>query len=155
MIRKAAGPDLPWIRECARAAYAKYVERIGREPAPMVADFAALIDRGWIDVAVGDSNRILGFIVFYPCGGNIHLENVAVHPGHQGRGIGRRLIEHAEAEALAGGYERIELYTNAKMTENLALYPKLGYHEFDRRTEDGFDRVYFAKRLSGIPVDTA
>ena len=33
------------------------------------------------------------------------------------------------------------------MTENLALYPALGYVETGRRVEDGFSRVYFSKRL--------
>ena len=37
--------------------------------------------------------------------------------------------------------------TNEKMTENLTLYPRLGYCEVARRTEDGFNRVYFQKTL--------
>jgi hypothetical protein len=37
------------------------------------------------------------------------------------------------------------LYTNAAMSENLALYPRLGYREVDRRRDAGFDRVFFAK----------
>jgi ribosomal protein S18 acetylase RimI-like enzyme len=149
MIRKAVGSDLASIRDCARAAYAKYVDRIGRKPAPMVADFAILIDKGVVDVDVGDSGVVRGFIVHYPCTDHVHLENVAIHPAYQGRGLGRRLLERAESEAIAGGFRRIELYTNAKMTENLALYRHLGYREFDRRIENGFDRVYFDKPLTG------
>ncbi|TNF86522.1 MAG: GNAT family N-acetyltransferase [Gammaproteobacteria bacterium] len=149
MIRKAAGPDLASIRDCAQAAYAGYVDRIGRKPAPMVADFATLIDNGYVDVDVEDSGVIRGFVVYYPRADCVHLANVAIHPDYQGQGLGRRLIERAEGAAVASGYRRIELYTNAKMTENLALYPKLGYRQFDRRTEDGFDRVYFDKSLSG------
>jgi Ni,Fe-hydrogenase III large subunit len=42
----------------------------------------------------------------------------------------------------------IELYTNAKMTENLAYYPRLGFEETGRRREDGFDRVYFRRLVS-------
>jgi hypothetical protein len=33
------------------------------------------------------------------------------------------------------------------MTENLAFYPRLGYEEVDRRTDGGFERVFFVKRL--------
>ncbi len=53
MIRKAAGSDLASIRDCAQAAYARYVDRIGRKPVPMVADFATLIDNGFVDVDAG------------------------------------------------------------------------------------------------------
>ena len=146
MIRPARASDLDAVRRCAAAAYGKYVARIGREPAPMVADFGAARANGNLYVAE-DGNRVAGFIVFYPRADHVHLENVAVDPACQGRGIGRALIAFAERHARELGFDRIELYTNAKMTENLALYPRLGYREFDRRVEDGFDRVYFARDL--------
>ena len=147
MIRHAEISDLDAIRRCAEAAYAKYVARIGRKPAPMVADFAELIGQNSVLVEVDDAERVRGFVVSYPRNDRLHLENVAVDPACQGLGIGRRLIERVEQQALADGYGRIELYTNAKMHENLTLYPRLGYSEFDRRKEDGFDRVYFSKSL--------
>lgn len=150
MIRPATVSDLDAIRGCAAAAYAKYVERIGREPAPMIADFGSLIDNGSLHVEVGNAGELEGYVVFYTRDDHVHLENIAVDPALHGRGIGRRLIEFAEQQAAALGYRRIELYTNARMTENLELYPRLGYREFDRRTEEGFDRVYFEKRLASI-----
>jgi ribosomal protein S18 acetylase RimI-like enzyme len=147
MIRQAENSDLDAIRRCAEAAYAKYIARIGRKPAPMVADFAALIEQNSVMVEVDDAQRVRGFIVSYRQDDHLHLENVAVDPACQGQGIGRRLVERVEHQALENGYVRIELYTNAKMRENLALYPKLGYREFDHRVEDGFDRIYFSKNL--------
>jgi ribosomal protein S18 acetylase RimI-like enzyme len=153
MIRKAGKKDLDSIRQCAAAAYRKYVERIGREPAPMVADFAAAIEKGQVHVYI-DQAEIAGFIVFYPRADHIHLENIAVHPTKQGHGIGRALVEFVETRATELGYARIELYTNTRMTENLALYPLLGYRQFDRRLEDGFERVYFRKSLAASVTDT-
>ena len=76
-LRKAHELDAPLIAHCARAAYAMYVARIGREPAPMVADFASQIRDGHVFV-VGDEGKVLGYVVFYPRGDHIHLENVAV-----------------------------------------------------------------------------
>ena len=145
-IRKATSFDLPEIETCAIAAYTLYVERIGREPAPMVADFSTLIEKGHLYVAHEDG-QVVGFVVFYASQDHVHLENVAVTPGFQGRGIGTRLIRFVEQQAQQDGYTRIELYTNAKMSENLGFYPRLGYQQFDRRVEDGFDRLYFSKTL--------
>jgi hypothetical protein len=34
------------------------------------------------------------------------------------------------------------------MTENQAIYARLGYRETRRRTEDGYQRVYMEKHLS-------
>ncbi len=145
-IRKAEASDLEAVRACAWAAYSLYVERIGREPAPMVADFAASINLGNLHlVEVGGA--IAGVVVFYAHQDHVHLENVAVSPDFQQRGLGSKLIEHVERTAMRDGFLRVELYTNAKMTENLGIYPRLGYEQFDRRTEDGFDRVYFRKKL--------
>jgi ribosomal protein S18 acetylase RimI-like enzyme len=146
VIRKASPADLDQIRACAVAAYTRYIERIGKKPAPMVADFAAAIEAGTLYVIEADA-QICGFVVFYACNDYLQLENVAVDPRFQGLGLGMQLIEFVEQQARVGGYGSIELYTNVKMTENLGLYPRLGYEEFDRRREDGFDRVYFSKAL--------
>ena len=40
------------------------------------------------------------------------IENVAVSPAFQGRGLGRQLIAHAERLAASLGYREIRLYTN-------------------------------------------
>lgn len=151
-IRPAQAADLAAITACAEAAYAKYVVRIGKKPAPMVADFASQIAAGQVQVAVAQSGsadeELLGYVVCYPKDGQLHLENVAVRPEAQGRGAGRALIDFVEDKARTDGLPAVELYTNAKMTENLALYPALGYRETERRTEDGFDRVFFIKELA-------
>ncbi len=145
-IVRAQTRDLDDIERCARAAYAKYVARIGREPAPMVADFAAQIAAGQVWVAT-DQAGLAGYVVAYRRGDHMHLENIAVVPDRQGSGIGRALIAHVEDEAQRQGLAAVELYTNEKMTENLAYYPHLGYRETGRGVEDGFHRAFFRKAL--------
>jgi GNAT superfamily N-acetyltransferase len=70
-----------------------------------------------------------------------------VAPDRQGRGIGRTLLDFAEAEAVRCGWGTITLYTHALMVENLAIYAARGYVERERRREKGFDRVYMEKRV--------
>lgn len=147
-IRPARAGDRAAVERVARAAYAVYVPRIGRAPAPMLADFAAAIAAGRVWVA---GAPVAGYAVAYPRGDHWHLENVAVAPAAQGRGLGHALIAHVEALAARAGARAIELYTNAAMTENLALYPRLGYARTGRRVEDGFDRVFFRKALAPAP----
>ncbi len=147
-IRPAARPDLDRVRDCARQAYALYVPRMGKEPAPMVADFEAQIRAGKLHVIELDG-EVAGFIVLYPRGDHLHVENVAVLPAGQGKGLGKALMRFAEDEAMRQGLSAIELYTNVKMTENQAFYPALGYVETGRREEDGFSRVFYRKDLAG------
>ena len=75
------------------------------------------------------------------------LDNIAVLPECQGKGHGRVLIEFAEAEARRRGFQEIHLYTHALMTENIALYRRIGFVETRRVSEKGYDRVYMTKRL--------
>jgi GNAT superfamily N-acetyltransferase len=145
-VRKAGPGDVAEIRAVAAAAYAPYVARIGRPPAPMAADYAAAVGRGEVWVAVGDG-AIEGLLVLVPAPDHLLLENVAVRPAAQGTGIGARLLALADDEARRLGLAEIRLYTNAAMTENLAYYPRHGYVETHRGEGDGFSRVYFAKRL--------
>ncbi|NVO25642.1 GNAT family N-acetyltransferase [Donghicola mangrovi] len=144
-IRLAHSGDETAIRACAQAAYVRYVPLIGREPAPMLADYGAQIAGGLVHMAVDGQGALAGFIVYYPEGRHMLLENVAVAPDAAGRGVGKALIAHCERAARQAGLDGVMLYTNAKMVENLSIYPRLGYQEVDRRTEDGFDRVYFLK----------
>jgi len=145
-IRPADARDASALTAIATAAYAPYIERIGREPAPMVADFAAHVARGeaWV---LEDAAEVVAFIITYPKSDGQFIENVAVRPSRHGQGHGRSLMDYAEFLAREQGFQKLELYTNVKMAENLAFYPKLGYVETKRISEDGFDRVYFEKRL--------
>ena len=147
VLRAATSGDIVCIQHCAHDAYGKYVARLGRKPAPMVADFENLVAQGRVVVACSN-NQLIGFVVFYPTGDVMHLENVAVLPTMCGQGVGKMLIAHVEEAASKQGHCAVELYTNEVMTENLHIYPSIGYREFDRRTEDGFNRVYFRKELS-------
>jgi hypothetical protein len=40
------------------------------------------------------------------------------------------------------------VFSDGGMTDNLSIYPKLGYVKVAQRTEDGFKRVYFEKSLT-------
>jgi dephospho-CoA kinase len=145
-IRPAQPEDRSAIERCVETAYERYVERMGMRPAPMLADYAALIGSGvvWVLATPGS---IGGILVMFPKGECLFIENVAVSPEFQGHGYGRRLIAFAEQTAIATGRTCLSLYTNALMTENLAYYPTLGFREVERRFEDGYRRVYMRKDL--------
>jgi ribosomal protein S18 acetylase RimI-like enzyme len=81
--------------------------------------------------------------------GHLLLENVAVPPAAQKRGVGSRLLVLAEDQARSLRLSEIWLYTNEAMTENLAYYTRHGYVETHRAEQDGFRRVFFRKQLAG------
>lgn len=135
------------MHEIAERAYGIYIERIGRRPAPMDDNYAEKLREGQVFVA-DEGGEVVGLIVLLTAKDYLLIENVVVDPEHQSKGIGRSLMAQAEAYAGRRRIPELRLYTNAAMAENLALYLRLGYHEDDRRTEDGFERVFFSKRLA-------
>ena len=87
--RPATAADLPAIREVVGAAYAGYLSRMDRPPAPMLADYGAALDAGQLWVT---GRPVTGLIELTEAGGALHVGNVAVHPGSQGTGLGRLLM---------------------------------------------------------------
>ncbi len=154
MIRIARHHDAPVVRDVVDAAYTHYTARIGKLPGPMLDDYARRIADGqtWV---MEDGGRIVGVLVLEETQSGFLLDNVAVSPGCQGKGHGRALVEFAEAEARRRGYDAIHLYTHALMAENIALYHRIGFIETHRVREKGYDRVYMAKQLHGVPGTAA
>jgi ribosomal protein S18 acetylase RimI-like enzyme len=145
-IRLATSHDIAIIQETVRTAYARFVARIGREPGPMHDNYASMVKKGWVYVAEHEG-AVRGILVLIPEGHVMLLDNVAVLPEAQGLGIGRLLLAFAERAAVNAGCHAIRLYTNEAMTENIALYTRIGYSETHRAEEKGLRRVYMRKAL--------
>jgi len=146
LIRRATTDDVARIGAIARAAYAKYVPRIGREPAPMRADFAAEIAADHV-VVIETAGAVNGYMIAWSEPDAYVIDNIAVDPARQGQGLGRQLIDHAADEAARLRLPSIRLYTNVAMTENLSIYARIGFVETHRALEDGFHRVYMCWHL--------
>ncbi len=145
-LRTATAADVPALAELVRAAYGHYVERLGGPPRPMTDDYAEVVRTH--DVTVAEAGgEIAGLIVVAAGDEGFLVDNVAVAPAHQGRGVGRALLEHAEAAARGAGFDWIYLYTHELMTENQALYARIGYVEYARRLHGDARLVYMRKAL--------
>lgn len=147
IIRKALASDAAAVERIVAEAYRPLAERMDKLPMPMLDDYAARIEEGVVDV-IEDQGNVLGMVILVDQPDGLMLENVAVAGAAQGRGVGRRLIDHAETEAVRRGHNRIRLYTHITMVENQGMYAHLGYVETTRGEDEGYDRVQFEKKLS-------
>jgi GNAT superfamily N-acetyltransferase len=150
-IRPANRDDVETIRALVERAYSRWVQVIGLRPAPMNADYAALVAEG--DVFVLAEPAVVGVLVLRPAeGGALMVENVAVEPDRQGAGLGPTLLEFAERQAAERDMRELRLYTHERMTENIDLYERLGWTEYDRLAEHGFARVFMRKQVTALPA---
>jgi ribosomal protein S18 acetylase RimI-like enzyme len=138
--------DVPRLTELVQAAYGHYVERLGGPPRPLTDDYAEVVRSRSVTVAErGD--EVVGLIVLAVDAEGFAVDNVAVDPAYQGGGVGTALLEQAETSARRAGFDSIYLFTHERMTENLALYTRLGYEEYDRRLHGDALLVYLRKEL--------
>ncbi len=149
-LRQAIAADAAAIRELTRAAYAKWIPVIGREPKPMSADYVEALRRNRFDLLFVEAGlaALIETIREADC---LLIENVAVAPAFQGRGLGRKLIDHAERLAASLGYGKARLYTNKLFAENLRLYRSLGYRVDGEEPFMGGWRVNMSKRVGARP----
>jgi ribosomal protein S18 acetylase RimI-like enzyme len=145
-IRQAQPADQKAIETCIEAAYEKYTARIGKKPAPILANYALLIAQEVVYV-LAHEEEIRGVLVMMLQERSMFVENVAVAPGFQKQGLGRVLMNFVEQQTRMHQLDEIRLYTHELMTENLDFYRHLGFDEEERRTEDGYRRVFLRKTL--------
>jgi ribosomal protein S18 acetylase RimI-like enzyme len=145
-IRRATPADATAIRDLTRAAYAKWVPVIGREPRPMTVDYQNAVVNHLIDLLYADSH-LAALIETIPATSHLLVENLAVAPGHQGNGYGRKLMDHAEKLAASLGLSEIRLYTNKLFAANLCFYTRLGYRIDREEAFKGGLAVHMSKLL--------
>lgn len=145
-LRRAAAADSASVAACAIEAFSGYIPRLGLTPLPMTKDYAAAIANAQVWVAVQQDRTIAALVLDVTEEGFL-IDVIAVLPQHQGSGVGRALLELAEREALRQGFASIQLFTNEKMTENRALYERIGYVEYKRLALETRTRVFLRKQL--------
>lgn len=150
----ASPADAPAMQALVRAAYERYVPQIGREPAPMTADYHSVARSG--RALLGKiGSELAGLVVTEVENDALLVENLAVLPRLQGSGVGSLLLRKAEDLAREAGLSEVRLFTNEAMTENITFYHRKGFAETDRSEQDGYRRVFLVKPVLGAGKHSA
>jgi ribosomal protein S18 acetylase RimI-like enzyme len=145
-MRQAVAADAAAVRALTREAYTRWVAVTGREPLPMRVDYVEALATHRFDLLEEDG-ALVALIETERNDDHLLIVNVAVAPAHQKRGLGRRLLAHAETLTREAALGTVRLYTNARMVENIALYRSLGYR-IDREEPVGTSvQVHMSKAL--------
>jgi ribosomal protein S18 acetylase RimI-like enzyme len=93
------------------------------------------------------SSEVIAGLCGFTWGDWLEIQLVWVRPDHRGRGLARRLVELAEAEARARGCHNAWL--DSSTFQAPGMYEKLGYHVFGRlqRYPNDAERVFLTRSL--------
>lgn len=105
----------------------------------MTADYSVSVLTNQFDFLF-EGERLVGLIETVQQDSELMIVNVAIEPDCQGKGYGTTLMRHAERLARELGLGGTRLYTNKLMTENIALYERLGY-QFEKETHHDLGTV--------------
>ncbi len=126
-----AGPaDSDAVVALQRAAYARNRVLLGVEPLPLLADYQAILRDKLVWLALNDEldrSSVVGVLVLERRAADLMIESIATDPAVQGRGLGRAMLEAAEAQARSLGYDVIRLYTGARLTHLTDWYGRHGF----------------------------
>ena len=79
-------------------------------------------------VLEAQAGQIIGAYGLYPIDAQTcELRKMYLRRDYRGRGLGRRLLEHALAEARRLGFTRVTLETASVLKEAIALYESYGF----------------------------
>ena len=90
-----------------------------------------------------------GAVKHHP-GGVTDIKRMWISPSARGLGLGRRLLDHLEAAARAGGARVAHIETSASLTEALALYRSAGWVEVEPFNDEPFADHWFEKELGAL-----
>ncbi len=130
-IRPSRRAELPALQDIERAA-GELFRGIGMpqvaedEPLPL-DELARYQQAGRAWVATDQADQPVGCLIADVVDGNLHIEQVSVHPDWSGRGIGRRLIDHLAAAAGSAGVAALTLTTFADVPWNAPYYARCGF----------------------------
>jgi GNAT superfamily N-acetyltransferase len=144
-LRLAGPTDAAGIRLLVHAAYAHYEPLLGRTPMPMLTDYDAAVRDHQVWVLEDPDAGLAGVLELVDRGDHLWIDNVAVDPTWQGRGLGRRLLAFADSEARRRNLPQLGLLTNERYLANIAMYERYGYRETHREPHLGTDLVHFRK----------
>jgi ribosomal protein S18 acetylase RimI-like enzyme len=134
-VRAVRPAELPVLRDIERAA-GEVFRTVGMpeiaddEPLPLDV-LAGYLDNGRAWVAAADDGPPVAYLIADVVDGNLHVEQLSVHPHHARRGIGRLLLDHLAEQAAATGVPALTLTTFADVPWNAPYYVRCGFRVLD------------------------
>jgi N-acetylglutamate synthase-like GNAT family acetyltransferase len=148
-FRRAGLADAPAILALTRAAYARWVPVIGREPLPMTVDYAVAVEAHRIELLEAQG-ALAALIEMRPEPDHLFLVNLAVAPEKQGAGLGLRLLARAEDVARELLLPELRLATNKAFAANLRFYAAQGFRIDEERPFLNGVGVYMSRLVAPL-----
>jgi [ribosomal protein S18]-alanine N-acetyltransferase len=131
--------DLPEVMEIERRSFTQ-----PWTPGLFLHELKVPFSRTVLMRSSNGTRTTLGYVCRWLVGDEVHILNLAVHPEHRGRGLGRRLVESVILEAQSAGARVVTLEVRRENSPARTLYRRLGF------VEVGLRRNYYGRGEDAI-----
>ncbi|MCV0425264.1 MAG: GNAT family N-acetyltransferase [Roseibium sp.] len=144
---RATPGDAQGLHDLADRSYEHFIPVINATPAPMLADYAALVrdHEVWV-IRSGDD--LAASLALVPHDDHLLIESIAVDPNQQGNGFGRIMLDWAQHRTEMLKLPEMKLYTHVLMTWNRTWYKRAGFTETHEEQRGDKRIVHMSKKLS-------
>ncbi len=137
-IRSVHLTELPHLQDIERAAGQCFrdvgmPEIADDEPLPL-GELACYQQAGLAWVAVNGADIPVAYLIADSIDGNLHVEQVSVHPDSARRGVGRSLLERLAEHAMSCGAPALTLTTFTEVPWNAPYYARCGFQLLEERS---------------------
>jgi GNAT superfamily N-acetyltransferase len=135
-IRPARPEDAPRLQHVELATHGQFVaigyDQVAANPPDSIELLIeyARSGRSWVTVV---NDEVVGYVLVGVLDDAVHIFHVCVHPGYQGRGLGKALIEQVKVWALSEGRPAVTLATFYEVPWNGPLFEHLGFRLLDEQ----------------------
>ena len=148
VITKACLEDLQEILQLQYLAYQSEAALFGSNDIPplkqTIDEVIEEYHKGVILKLVTD-NKIIGSIRAWETEGTIHVGKLMVHPDYRHCGYGTKLLNEIESYF---SQKRFVLFTSTRSINNLRMYQRMGYKEFERKDVTAeLEFIYLEKKI--------
>lgn len=153
--RRVRPGELAVLRDIERAAGACFRD-VGMpeiaDDEPLGLDVLARYQRaGQVWGATDPAGRLVAYMITDMVDGNLHIEQVSVHPDAARRGVGRSLLDDAAVRAAAAGVPALTLTTFALVPWNAPYYARCGFRRLgDAELTPGLRAIRLREAACGL-----
>lgn len=118
---------------------------------------ASLAQKATSEIAFAalEEDRLVGCVFLKPETDCLYVGKLAVAPGQQGKGVGRRLLKVAHDTAHELNLPALRLETRIELVGNHTTFGRWGFQKTAEKSHPGFDRITFIemrKQLEPTPA---
>jgi ribosomal-protein-alanine N-acetyltransferase len=113
------------------------------------------VARCWV---LREDDRVVAYLCLWEIGDELHVTNIAVHPGLRRRGLARRLLGAILEDGRARRLRAVTLEVRPTNDEARTLYESFGFRVVGRRRgyyyDTGEDALIMESELQGSQIQT-